>query len=76
MTTVVPERKFLVDGLHEALHQLQCELARAGRGDEFFRIFQEIVLHEADEAALGRILAEVKGAIAALERAETDTRTC
>jgi hypothetical protein len=69
--TGVPHRKFLHDGLHEALPHLERTLVREGRGHEFMHLLQGILLQEAGDATLERILAAVKREIAALEEAAT-----
>lgn len=67
MVTQIADRKYLVDGLNEALPRLYKAYAREGKGQHPGFFLQQAILRHADDGTLERILQDVKQEIAEAE---------
>jgi len=65
--TTIPAKKYLVDGLNEAMPQLYKAYAHEGKGRQVARFLQHSIMRHADEETLAKILLDVRQEVAAAE---------
>lgn len=69
MAAAISRRKYLVDGLYEAIPPLQRALAASERQRNALLFLQQLIVQHVDDDGLERILAAIKQEIAAAEGA-------
>ena len=70
---MIPRRKYLVDGLYEALPRLERELIHEAQGRTPYNVLQHLILECADEKSLECILTEIKREIARMSESGSST---